>query len=140
MEKLKRAEGRATLSDWLRGAVCWLFLAPSAWLIAFGSLVIRARLRVGEWPHAQSGTPFDGTWVDTSIDPKEFGLHHMVVWCGLGLTAWAVVIGAGVWVASLFWPRIRPPLFLRLLFIATAVACVAVVFGDVGGFFEWFLD
>ena len=43
-------------------------LVPAGWLLAFWSLVVRARLATGEWPHGRSGNFFEGNMRAETID------------------------------------------------------------------------
>lgn len=127
---------RVLLALWFRRLVTAILLVPTPWLLAFGSLVVRARIVVGEWPHPRGGNSFDGTEVDTPIDPKAFGWHHELVWLGVGPTFWALVVGVTLMIAGGFWAEIRAHRVARWVFAGTCPSCVvmALLFG------EWLLD
>jgi hypothetical protein len=115
-------------------------LAPAGWLLGFWSLVLRARLVTGEWPHPRSGNPFDGTLRPETIDPKELGLHSTVVFLGAMLLLYVVPLVLLFLGVSIFDKRLRqPPVLLVIFFASTALAAVTL-FCDPGGFVDWLAD
>lgn len=118
----------------------FVLLAPAGWLLAFWSLVLRARLVTGEWPHGRSGNPFLGTMRAETIDPGELGLHASAVTLGMvGLVPLVPLVllflGAGV-----FEKRLRQPAWLVLAFLVASALSAATLFLDPGGFVDWFAD
>lgn len=129
--------------DWRHARFSSVFLAVAtlpaiAWLLAFWSLVLRARFLCGEWPHAARGAFFDH--VPSSIDPSVLGVHADAVWLGLIFVWYAIPLAFLCLLATGAFPRARPDAKLALAFGASAALVVATVLGNLGGFFTWFLD
>src|SRR5262245_33997653 len=49
---------------------------PLAWCLVFGLELAVARILTGTWPFPRHGSFIDGTYVDSSLDPKELGFLH----------------------------------------------------------------
>lgn len=128
---------------WRHARFSSVFLAVAsvpaiAWLLAFWSLVLRARSVCGEWPHPARGTLLDH--VDSSIDPTRLGVHADIVGFGLILVGYAIPLAFLCLVATAAFPRARPDARLALVFSASAALVVATVIGNLGDFFLWFVD
>jgi hypothetical protein len=113
----------------------------TGWLAAFWSLVVRAWIRTGEWPHAQHGNPISGPYQPSTIDPKAFGLHCSAVWIGLVALFWVVVpLTALVIGTRLLVPAIRIERGFLPWLLLTIVLVVATILMNAFGSFEWFMD
>lgn len=115
--------------------------APAIWLLAFWSLVWRARVHLGEWPHASRGSFFTATWEYASVDPKLFHWHYGAV---MGITlvgALAVVFGT-TWLVLVFLTSNgnRPTRATTIVFLASSALAIAMVWLNLGGFWSWFMD
>lgn len=123
----------------VRGASATLASMPAAVLALFTTLLLHAWLRTGEWPHPRSGNPFDDSYVATTIDPKELGLHYEVVWfalLGLGVTA---PIGLA-WLLVTAWKRSWRPHPAYAAFYVIGVTAWFVLIALDSGVFGWFMD
>jgi hypothetical protein len=123
----------------VRGLLTIIMLIPAAWVLLFWGLIVRVRLVIGEWPHRRSGNWFDGTEIDTNANPSGFGLHRDLIWWGVPVAVYSMVVGVLALVAGALWERLRAPLFARWVFAATFVI-VAIMTLDPGNFCDWFLD
>ena len=115
-------------------------LAPAGWLFGFWSLVLRARLVTGEWPHPRSGNPFDGTLRPETIDPKALGLHSTVVFFWALLLVYIVPLVLLLLGVSIFDKRLRQPPLLVAIFLVTSALAAVTLFCDPGGFVDWLAD
>lgn len=117
---------------------------PWCWLASFAALVVRARVRTGEWPRGLHVEPegasfFTGTLVWPAVDPKEFQLHHLGLISGaIGLVLSLAPFAPTAWVA--FRARTAHHLALSSAYLAGLLVCVALWTFDPGGFVDWFLD
>jgi hypothetical protein len=134
------ARSHRDVTEFARWTASWLMLSSLAWLLLFWSLVVRARLQVGEWPHGRSGNPFDGSLVYSSIDPKAFDLHYDIAWAAMPFAAGSIVFGGLLLALAIWWRRMRPPTPMTLAFALSCALAIATVGLDLGGFFDWFLD
>lgn len=115
-------------------------LAPAGWLLAFGSLVLRARLATGEWPRGRSGNYFEGTMVPETIDPKALGLHSDVAFLWAMLLVYIVPLVLLMLGVSIFDKRLRQPPWMIAVFFASSALAGLTLFLDPGGFVEWLAD
>jgi len=150
--------GAVLATVWL---TCWLFFArlqrapavnrilhglhrvtavlPLAWILVATSLVVRAYIRLGQWPHggdyvfAGEGLP---EWRDGNLDASTFGIHYRLV----------TMLGIAALASCLFFPPLHvalgrgSPRNLGGRLIAFAVGAPAfVLFAlcDFGGVADW---
>ena len=123
----------------LRNVARLILLVPTAWVLLFWSLVARAWIRVGEWPHGRSGSLFDGTLVHSSLDPSSLGLHTQLVWAGAVVGTYAVLVSPLVLIACNRIGPMRQPWTVRAFLVSMALV-VFTISGNPGGAFDWFLD
>jgi hypothetical protein len=124
-----------------RGALTVLHHAlvamPLVWLVATASLVLRAYLRIGEWPHgSEMGSAFD--WYDANIDARSFGGHfELIRLLGIAIVAsWAVLMPA----LHVALRAKRVPIGKRwslLAMASTVVALCILLNADPAGVMEW---
>jgi len=113
-------------------AFVWLGAYAGLWLFTFWSLVLRARLRTGEWP-----TPARGPFQSSTIDPKEFPAHHTALYVGLVLLAFVVLVAIVLLLTSLFVPSQRPRRRLCAALLTLTALLGTSLFSD---FMLWLFD
>lgn len=127
-------------SDRVVAGLAWgVFLLPSAWLLLFGALVLRARLALGFWPYPARGNPFLGT-LEYSIDPKEFPVHHVLVWWGLAPTFFVLVCTPLLVLVGMGLRVLRPRPYWGTLWLAQATVWYYLIVVGAWGLFDWFWD
>jgi len=118
-----------------------VLLAPAAWLLAFWSLVVRARLATGEWPYPRFVDLSQGEIVmHETIDPKALGTHATFVTFGIIGLIYFVPMVLLFLILGAFLPRLRQPPALVAAFLVASALVVATIIMDPGGFVEWFAD
>jgi hypothetical protein len=116
-----------------------VLFTPAIWLVAFWSLVLRARIHLGEWPHGSRGF-LDGVWQGASLDPSHFNLHAAAVWLLLPFAGMMIALGTILLVGSIGFRALRPSRFAALVFAVGSGLAIATVMLDLGGYWWWFLD
>jgi hypothetical protein len=112
-------------------------LLPAVWLATFGSLVIRARVRSGEWPRAGYEDPLEiFGWVPPALGADTMPFHALAVPCVLLAAASSL----------LFYPALavldrkvngERALRTRPLYVLGFTGMLFVIVFDPGGFFAW---
>ncbi len=115
-------------------------IAAVGLLLDFAALILRARLQVGEWPHPSSGNPFDGSYIDTSIDPKAFGFHESTVEVAALAVVCLVPAATLLLLVSSFEPRLRQKRWLIATFLCANAVIGVLLLTDPHGFLLWFAD
>ena len=115
---------------------------PSAWLLLFGAIVVRARLALGYWPYPPRGdsTVWPHGPLEYSMDPKVMPVHYELICRGLPIVMLAMLVAPllvliGVWLGSIR----REPLW-SMLWLVQATAVVILPLADPGQFWGWFCD
>ena len=111
-----------------------------AWLIVFWSLVVRARISLGEWPCAQHFDPLTRFPMPSTLDPKAFPMHDLAVWAGLLVLVMLLPLEILIAITSVFVPSLRPSGRLTIALLGLTALVGVTLFVDPGGFFVWFLD
>ena len=114
----------------------WLYI-PALWVAAFWSLVLRARLHLGEWPRASRGVP--PNFEPASIDPAYFGLHTTAVWLLLMPVVFAWLWAFAV-ICVLDFSKDRRLGGISVAAFGLGSLCIVATIVDLGGFWGWFLD
>ena len=112
---------------------------PSAWLLLFGAIVVRARLALGYWPYPMRGNMFLGT-LEYPMDPKVMPVHHALIWRGLGVVMLVMFVAPIIVLIGVKSGLFRLRNFWSLLWLLQAVAVFTLLAGDPGQFWNWFCD
>ncbi len=121
-------------------AVNVFLVIPLAWLVIFGTLILRARMHTRVWPVARHGNPFDGSYVDTTIDPNVFQLHGAAVWVGFLALQLVVPLSVILLALGIFYRPMRTSVGMFQCFGASVACILAIVLFDPGGYWRWFID
>jgi hypothetical protein len=128
--------------DWYehgaRTATIVLVALAWSWIASLAALVLEARLRCGIWPHPQRGSPFDGTWDPSPLDPKACLLYG-VSYYSLFATFLAPLVLLPLAGGELLGGKRRSLAWLSIGLLGGAAGWAQIRF-DPGAFFEWFLD
>lgn len=117
------------------------FIAVAGWLALFWSLVLRARLTLGYWPHPTSGNPLVGEYRPSPLDPKTFDTHYTMVLSWGAVAAVLVPVTLLLIAASVPSRELRQPaVVVSAFFIATALAACTILLDPIHHFGEWFID
>lgn len=137
---LGRRTSSATQRAWARlgrSGLCAVAASPLLALLALASLVVRARIATGEWPHA--GPPRLDEWffwVRDGFQASELPVHHAVL-------LWTSVVGLA---SPLLYPLVQSFLVglgervssnQLVLWAGSWFACLFVCIADPGGFVDW---
>jgi hypothetical protein len=129
----------SSLARTLRVAHAAIVALPMACLAATGALVLRAFLRIGEWPHG-SEPVFTGAglpeWREANIDAGWFELHYLLVHTLAVAAFLSVLVFPPLHVVVRRGGSAHANLAL-VLYASGFVAFAAVMIGDVGGVAEW---
>ena len=115
-------------------------LVPPAWFALFALIVLRARIALGFWPYPRSCNPFDGSYVDSPLDPGSLPLHQLFVsftWPLAVLMVLAIPFVLGPLVKQ-GWrgPRAR----YGAAYVLGCALCGTVWLADPWGFWLWYWD
>ena len=113
-------------------------LATTVWLLGFWSLVVRARLSTGTWPHPSSGV-FPNHQPGT-IDPKVFVWHSTMAWIAYFAMVYVVPFALLVLIAGVPIKRLRQDRRLAGAFVLVTSIAAVTLFFDPGRFFLWMID
>ena len=113
-------------------------VATAAWLLAFWSLVLRARVSTGVWPQPRSGSLFD--YRPSTVDPHVFEAHGGFVWAAFFAMYYAVPFALLVLLVSLPFRSLRQDHRLVGAFALVVALAATTWFLDPGNFFLWFID
>ena len=109
--------------------------APLVAIALFYSLVLHARLSIGEWPR-RSGMDVN----DLSEISILFGLHAILVFLAVVMTSLTPV----AWIALLSQAHLLPSLRNYCLRFIMFIACLATTlwigFNDPGNYLDWFFE
>lgn len=119
--------------DWMDRPVIlkgflWSVALPVGWLALFYALVLHTRFSLGRWPHF--GESFDG-WL---------GLHERAVWLLVPPLYFSVYAAILVFVACLFFRRVRHLSIYAFTYAAALLLAYAAIFLAPGSFLNWFWD
>ncbi len=110
---------------WLHHAVA---LTPALWIVAAAALVVRAFLRVGEWPRARGEFVFWSGFTP-NISAGTFGLHHELAEFAVVAMFLSVLVFPPLHLATRGWLVARSGSWLAS-WIATLVVGVASLLYD----------
>ncbi len=112
---------------------------PSAWLLLFGAIVVRARLALGYWPYPRRGNMLLGT-LEYPMDPKVMPVHHALIWRGLPIVMLVMLVAPIIVLIGVKSGLFRLRNFWSLLWLLQAVAVFTLLAVDPGQFWRWFGD
>jgi len=134
-----RSSGSSALDRTVAGLAFGVLALPSAWLLLFGALVVRARLALGYWPYPRRGNMLLGT-LEYPMDPKVMPVHHALIWRGLPIVMLVMFVAPILVLIGVKSGLFRLPPIWSLLWILQVYAVFTLLAGDPGQFWTWFLD
>ena len=111
----------------------------ACWLVLFWLLILRARLKTGDWPHARGGTPWTSLY-PANVDPHIFAIHHVALGFGLLIGYYLIPFALLVIVLSVFVTRLRVSKLLVASLIALILCAYFIMACDPLGSWSWFMD
>lgn len=131
---------RSMSTDVLAGLQVLLTVVPTLWLALFAALVVRARLLLGFWPHPAYPDPSEAFGIVWSpLDPKDLGLHYVIVLLLIPVVLFSCVAIAPIWSGLHRRGDAMTRIATRVYVIAMlAFVCLWTV--DPGQFVAWFVD
>jgi hypothetical protein len=116
------------------GLTAWSLL-PSLWLVTFLSLLIRARLALGEWPHPRIGTP-----LATGYLAATFGGDSRPIHGDLLNLIWPIALISPLWILTNRQVWLSGNRSKLALFALSYGLMLWIAFTDPGGFGSWAAD
>jgi hypothetical protein len=114
-------------------------LVSTGLVLGFWTLVLRARLQIGEWPHPRSGAFW--SYVDSNSDPKVFTLHHGLVWSLIPAVWYTCPIALVViLVGNVSRPLRQPRPLVAAFSFAILLLALTVALEPVHQCIDWYMD